>query len=54
MSRKATSEYRKHIDESDEESKIDWSGLGDAWMIEYQKLLKKHGLPLEDEGEGET
>ena len=52
MSKKATNENREHIDESDDESKIDWSGLGDAWMIEYQKLLKKHGLPLEDEGGG--
>ena len=42
---------KEPIDESDDESKIDWSGLGDAWMIEYQKLLKKHGLPIEDEGE---
>ena len=38
MSKKATNENREHIDESDDESKIDWSGLGDAWMIEYQKL----------------
>ena len=54
MSKKTTEENREPIDESDDESKIDWSGLGDAWMIEYQKLLKKHGLPIEDEGEEET
>ena len=30
MSKKATNENREHIDESDDESKIDWSGLGDV------------------------
>ena len=44
MSKKATNENREHIDESDDESKIDWSGLGDAVEKEYHELLKKHGL----------
>ena len=48
---KTVDENKEHINESDDESKIDWSGLGDAWMIEYQALLKKHGLPLENDGE---
>ena len=32
-----------------DESKIDWSGLGDAVEKEYHELLKKHGLPIEDD-----
>ena len=51
MSKKKSNESKDQIDESDDDSKIDWSGLGDAWMIEYQALLKKHVLPIEDEEE---
>jgi len=48
MSKKTTNENREPIDESNDESKIDWSGLGDAVEEEYQALLKKHGLSPED------
>ena len=53
MSKKATNENREHIDESDDESKIDWSGLGDVVTKRYYARLKKEGLPPEDEGEVE-
>ena len=39
-----TGYIKEPIDESDDESKIDWSGLGDAVEKEYHELLKKHGL----------
>ena len=45
---------KEPIDESDDESKIDWSGLGDVVTKRYYERLKKEGLPPEDEGEGET
>ena len=45
MSKKKTiKKSNERIDESDDESKIDWSGLGDAVEKEYHELLKKHGL----------
>ena len=37
-----------------DESKIDWSGLGDVVTKRYYARLKKEGLPPEDEREGET
>ena len=53
MSKKLAEENREAIkvDESDDESQIDWSGLGDAVEREYQELLKKNGLISEDKGE---
>ena len=51
MSKKKRSKTSKEqIDESDDESKIDWSGLGDVVMKRYYARLKKEGLPLDDEG----
>ena len=55
MSKKKTiKKSNERIDESDDESKIDWSGLGDVVTKRYYARLKKEGLPPEDEGEGET
>ena len=54
MSKKIVNDNRESIDESDDESKIDWSGLGDVVTKRYYARLKKEGLPPEDEGEGET
>ncbi len=51
MSKKKTNEKDK---EQVDESKIDWSGLGDVVTKRYYARLKKEGLPPEDEGEEET
>ena len=49
MSKKATNENREHIDESDDESKIDWSGFGELVMRMYQDQMKE-GIPPEIKG----
>lgn len=53
MSKKLAEENREamKVDESDDESKIDWSGFGDVVMKRYYARLKKEGLPPEDEVE---
>ena len=35
MSKKKTNENKEHIDESDDESKIDWSNFGEVWAKLY-------------------
>lgn len=38
MSKKKSNDSKERIDEPDDESKIDWSGLGDAVEKEYYEL----------------
>ena len=49
--KKTIKKSNERIDESDDESKIDWSGLGDVVTKRYYARLKKEGLPPEDEGD---
>ena len=45
MSKKATNENREHIDESDDESNIDWNGFGELVWKSYQERLKNGSPP---------
>ena len=49
MSKKKSNESKERIDESDDESKIDWSGFGELVWKSFQEQLK-NGIPPELKG----